>query len=118
MIINPMFFYMMALCDNAKMAAIILAVVCGFAVIFMNVTYFAGLLNCQWEADDEEIKPFKNMTKITNFIFIASIIACIVIPSEDTLLLMQAAKLTTTDNVNAVFEALKAAMDYAITILQ
>ena len=42
----------------------------------------------------------------------------LLIPDKETLLLMQAAKLATTDNVNAVFESLKAAMDYAVTILQ
>ena len=30
--------------------------------------------------------------------------------------MMQAAKLATTDNVNSVFEALKSAIDYAVSV--
>ena len=118
MIINPMFFYLMNACDNAQTAAVILSIISGFAWSGMIIAYLLGWVDGNWEYDDEEIKPFKKLIKLTGYIFACAVVACILIPYKETLLLMQAAKLATTDNVNAVFESLKAAMDYAITILQ
>lgn len=58
--------------------------------------------------------PIKWLASLTVFL----IVFAVLLPSKETLLLMQAAKLATPENVNAVFEALKTAMDYAVTLFE
>ena len=61
-------------------------------------------------------KILETITKWTFFLFILFTLTFILIPGEDTLLMMQAAKLATTDNVNSVFDALKDAIDYVVSV--
>ena len=61
-------------------------------------------------------KIIETVTKWTFFLFILFTLTFILIPGDDTLLMMQAAKLATIDNVNGVFEALKGAIDYAVSV--
>lgn len=112
MIINPMFFYMMHLADTIGTALIVAGPVISFSSIFMFMA-----ASEYWTSKETEKKLYKwGMRMIPLGIIILFI--GLLIPDKETLLLMQAAKLATTDNVNAVFESLKAAMDYAVTILQ
>lgn len=45
-------------------------------------------------------------------------VGMVIVPNNDTFLMMQAAKLATTDNVNFIFESLKNAIDYAVGLLK
>lgn len=112
MIINPMFFYLVQVSENISNAMIIGGPVLSMSsiVVFM----FAG----DYFIDDKTEKILtrwgRRMIPMGIIIFFIGLL----IPDRDTLLLMQAARLATTENVNSVFEALKAAIDYAVTVLQ
>lgn len=112
MIINPMFFYMIHIADTFGFAMKI----CGPIVSLSGVILL--FISCEISSSDEDEKQMIRCGKRMILIGIIILFIGLLIPNKETLLLMQAANLATTDNVNAVFEALKAAMDYAVTILQ
>ena len=112
MIINPMFFYMMHLSETFSMTFIIV----GPVLILIGLILLAITLDSWISEEDKKLlcKWAKCMAPIGIIILFIGML----IPDEKTLLMMQAAKLATTDNVNELFESMKAAIDYAITILQ
>lgn len=111
MIINPMFFYLMYVSENFSMALILIGPIT--ATIGALSFFFAYDMLCGKEQDCV-IAFSKRMIPVGIILFIIGLL----IPDKETLLLMQASALATTENVNSVFEALKAAIDYAVTILQ
>ena len=112
MIVNPWLFYVMNVCSGAKAFSIAIAFISGAAFCILGIGYFVCTID-----EYEFNKNLENIAKWTLFLFILFTLLYILIPGEDTLLMMQAAKLATTDNVNSVFEALKNAMDYAVSVL-
>ena len=107
-------FYAMNVCSCLKVFASIMTLVTG--VIFCGLGCFYAIAKIDGEIEFD--KSLKTVTKWTFFLFILFALTFILIPGEDTLLMMQAAKLATTDNVNGVFEGLKDAMDYAVSVLK
>lgn len=113
MIVNPLLFYAMNVCSCLKVFSSIMTIVTG--VIFCGLGCFCVVAMI----DEYEFnKIIETVTKWTFFLFILFTLMFILIPGEDTLLMMQAAKLATTDNVNGVFEGLKSAIDYAVSVLK
>lgn len=111
MIVNPWLFYVVNVCSCLKFFASIMTIVTG--VIFCGLGFFCVVSMI----DEYEInKIIETVTKWTFFLFILFTLTFILIPGDDTLLMMQAAKLATIDNVNGVFEALKGAIDYAVSV--
>lgn len=118
MIVNPFFFYAMSLCDSLKATAIVLSVFGGAAAVFLTCLYVTWVADGNYEEGDEIAKLFLKVLKSLYWVTGISLVFVIAVPSEETLLMMQAANLATTDNVTAVFEALKSAMDYAVSVLK
>ena len=111
MIVNPLLFYAMDVCSCLKLFASIMTIVMGITFcIIVCFCVVAKLDNYEFD------KILETITKWTFFLFILFTLTFILIPGEDTLLMMQAAKLATTDNVNSVFEALKDAIDYVVSV--
>ena len=111
MIINPMFFYLMYVSENISIALTI----CGPLSAIIGCMGYGFACDVFYDVEKEKVLATCRSMIVMGII---SFFIGLLIPDKDTLLLMQAAKLATTDNVNSVFEALKAAMDYAVTILQ
>ena len=112
MIVNPWLFYAMNVYSGAKVFAIVMASISGATFCFLGIGYFVYTIDgCEFD------KNLENIAKRMIGLFVIFMLLYILTPSKDTLLLMQAAKLATTDNVNAVFESLKNAMDYAVSVL-
>ena len=112
MIVNPWLFYVMDVFSYLKFFAGVMTFLTGMAFCLLGIGYFAYTINgCKFD------KNVENMAKIAMGLFVVFTLLYILTPSRDTLLLMQAAKLATTDNVNAIFEALKNAIDYAVSVL-
>lgn len=111
MIINPLFFYMMYLANNISIALVLLGC---FAVLGGAFYMFFAFDNFSGEKESRAYKCGKRFILLGIVMFFIGML----IPDKETLLLMQAARLATTDNVNAVFDGLKAAMDYAVSILK
>lgn len=112
MIVNPWLFYAMDVCCYVKFFAGVMMFLSGVGFIFLAVGYFVYTID-GYEID----KKLENMAKRMIGPFVIFTLLYLFIPEKDTILLMQAAKLATTDNVNAIFEALKNAMDYAVSVL-
>lgn len=112
MIINPMFFYLMYVSENIstamKIGGPLLSIFSLFAI------WITSDLCIDRKTEEVLIRWGKRLVPMGIIIFFIGLL----IPDRDTLLLMQASALATTENVNAVFNSLKEAMDYAVTILQ
>lgn len=113
MIVNPMLFYVMNVCSCLKFFSSIMTIVTGVIFCCLGCFYVVAMID-----EAEFNKSLKTVTKLTFFLFILFTLTFILIPGEDTLLMMQAAKLATTDNVNRVFDGLKDAIDYAVSVLK
>ena len=113
MIVNPWLFYVMNVCSCLKVFASIMIIVTAIIFCGLGCFYIAAMVD-----EAEFNKSLETAAKWTFFLFILFTLTFILIPGEDTLLMMQAAKLATTDNVNGVFEALKGAIDYAVSVLK
>lgn len=119
MIINPMFFYLIQVCASVRIAMFIITA--GLVAAMLFVFCIALESNVFPIVNEDDEKEWAKAKKNINWLVTAALLTLaigLLIPNKETILLMQAAKLTTTDNVNAVFEALKAAIDYAVTILE
>ena len=112
MIINPMFFYLMQASENVGIAMKV------FGPIMSLLGILAFLIYNDPYTDENKRESLSRLSKLMIPAGIIILFVGILVPDKDTLLLMQAARLATTENVNSVFEALKAAMDYAVTILE
>lgn len=111
MIVNPWLFYVMNVCSCLKFFSSIMTIVTGTIFCCLGCFYVVAMLD-----ETAFNKNFETITKWTFFLFILFTLTFILIPEKDTLLMMQAAKLATIDNVNGVFEALKGAIDYAVSV--
>lgn len=116
MIVNPWLFYVMDVCYYVKFFAGVMTFLTGVAFCFMVVVYFICMID-ESEFDKKLKKNIENIAKRMIGLFVIFTLLYLFIPEKDTILLMQAAKLATTDNVNAIFEALKNAMNYAVSVL-
>ena len=113
MIVNQLLFYAMNVCSCLKVFSSIMTIVTG--VIFCCLGCFCVVSMI----DEYEFnKIIETVTKWTFFLFALFALTFILIPGSDTLLMMQAEKLATIDNVNGVFEALKGAIDYAVSVVK
>ena len=113
MIVNKWLFYVMNVCSCLKLFSSIMTIVTGIIFFGLGCFYVVAMID-----EVEFSKSLETAAKWTFFLFILFTLTFILIPGEDTLLMMQAAKLTTTDSVNGVFEGLKDAMDYAVSVLK
>lgn len=108
-IIDPMFFYLAGICETTKIISLVLFMVSGVALIFMAFFTFNEYA-CYGE-DDEDYKLLKKWTKIAGIVLAISLTLLLFVPSEETLYKMQLAKLTTTENVDKIFEYIDKAVD-------
>lgn len=113
MMINPWFFYIMSVFGVTKDLSFGCAVLGSLCYLCLLVYVFVITYD---DADEELLKMVKVIKKTVGWICIVSIIMAVAVPSEETLLLMQAAKLAAPENVDAIFAALKAAVDYAVSL--
>lgn len=114
MIVNPWLFYAMNACG--KVGGVALAMMIG--LIIALAVELIPLFCCSDVGDDKGVKDTLYAMKLTAIGIAVFSAVYIVVPDKETLLMMQAAKIATTDNVNAVFEALKQAIDYTVSVLK
>lgn len=114
MIVNPWLFYWMNVCSSVKVVAVLTMIAGSLGTLFFG----AGAIVCTLDEQDESINLCKKCFASLVWILVVSALVVMFVPSKDTILMMQAARLATTDNINAVFEALKSAIDYAVGVLK
>ena len=113
MIINPWIFYLIDVVNGINVVAVIALLFAALAAVVTGVPMMVATI------DDSIGKPaaFVRAFKVSVRIIVASALIVVMVPNEETILMMQAARLATPENVEAVFESLKAAVDYVISIV-
>lgn len=97
MIINPWFFYFMQLCNGLGAMATVL----GILLIIMAVGYVLVIwFSTYCPPDKEEIELMKKSKKLL-IIGGVFILLSVIIPSKETLIEMQIARLGTTENIDS-----------------
>lgn len=122
-IINPMFFYWIEVVSTLKELSLGAICAAGGTLIFAVIKYFADKDSAEnWPSISErEIRALPGDKKLVKWSLIALIIACLVyifIPSRDTILYMQIAKMATVENVELTVDAVKSAVEYIITAVK
>lgn len=111
--INTWFFYIMSVFGATKDLSFVCAVLGSLCYICLLFVVFVITYD---DADEELLKMVKAIKKTVGWICIVSIIMVVAVPSEETLLIMQASMMAAPENAYEVFKALKAAMDYAVSV--
>lgn len=109
MIIHPFFFYLLQICGEVKIA---ITMICGAAFVV------GALL---WLVNTDEYIGYKKYRKAgLKICIISGIIACAscFIPSKETIILMQASRLFTPEMLQEGINAIKTAIDYAVSLFQ
>lgn len=101
-IVNPAFFYWASVFNGLKIAFLVLTIIC--IVILATMLFYYDSEYCGWYDDDEDAIAFrKNMKRIA----VASMVMVVIIifvPSKQTMIEMQIAKMATGDNISAVIQ--------------
>ena len=108
-IINPAWVYWISVADTLRLISIIIVALSTCGTVVGLVTIGA---NRQWDDDDYEMG--KAIFKVSLSILIVSVLAAAFIPSKETLVGIQVAKLATYENAELTVDALKSAVDYIV----
>lgn len=106
MIVNPIWFYLMGVCDNLSCFLLAISIVLFIFSFGLVVAWF-----CTGDFDiPENVKTIKKMFIINGIVFLLGTI----IPSKETCYQMMVASLVTKENIEMTAEAGKEAVDYII----
>lgn len=101
-IVNPAFFYWASVFEGLKMASIVLTAVCLVALLLMVFYYNSEYRG--WYDDDEDAIAFRKIMKRIAVASMVMVVIIIFVPSKQTMIEMQLAKMATGDNISAVIE--------------
>ena len=118
-IVNPMFFYWIEVADQVKsftIAATIISVIAVIIATIMLCVDASMLREFPSLSTGEQIRiPIeRKVIKYGIIVFVVSSLIAIFIPSRDTIIYIQIAKLATVDNAELTVDAVKSAVDYII----
>ena len=124
-IINPMWFYWLSVVDGAcgfvhALAVISLALSIVLFIVAMAFKYAAVGYNTVDEECFEYVTGVK-LQRIANVVAIVAVILFIThvfIPSRETLIEMQIARLNTVENAEWALDAVKSATDYIVSAIK
>ena len=117
-IINPAWFYWMSVASGIKMVVLVVAILMLFPCVgfFINACIEA---ECEYDGFDDD--DAKRSLKVSGKWLAISIVLFVVfafVPSKDTLIEMQVAKLATVENANWTLETIKSAVDYIVEAIK
>ena len=113
-IIDPMWFYWINVMKGLEVIFVLLIASSAVAVFVFGVWFFSNL---EWPKDREFLMAKKGLM-ISIPILIVSFLAFIFVPSKETLIEMQVAKLATQDNAQWTVDAVKSAVDYIVEAIK
>jgi len=125
-IINPSWFYWLNIVDGIKTAMFVVAIVAFLAgVIFLGLYCSALDSFYDWHGSDGKTFTSSKWDLLCKKIGIASVIVtliCVIglvfMPSKDTLIEMQVARMATYENAQWTVDSLKSVVDYIIEAIQ
>ncbi len=113
-IINPMWFYWIEVADTIKALSI-----GAMIVLLISAIILAATASTDDEFGDNNAAKTKRNVMVLCLIGLAvSALVCIIVPSRDTLISIQIAKLATHDNVNLTVDKIKEIVDYIISAVK
>lgn len=107
-IISPWVFYWIDVCDSFKSLVFVVFVI---AVIAAGISFLFSIDDL---ATSEDVRMFSKSAKISVIVAAASIVLCILLPSENVSYKMLAANMFTQDNINSATEYVTDVIDYAV----
>lgn len=116
-VINPTWFYWLNIVDSVREVAFIY-VVC-FAVISLIALFVGWLCDIYEDWPDDGIKPpIKKMLVSLSITFVVAVLVLVFVPSKETLIEIQVAKLATYDNVALTVDGIKSVADYIVDAIK
>ena len=117
-IINPAWFYWMSVASGIKMVVLVVAIFMLFPCVgfFINACVEAEY-GCDGFEDDDAKRSIKESSKWLTICIILFVVFAFV-PSKDTLIEMQVAKLATYENATWTLETVKSAVDYIVEAIK
>ena len=117
-IINPAWFYWMSVVSGIKKVVLVVAMLMLFPCVgfFINACVEAES-GCDGFEDDDAKRSLKVSGKWLTISIILFVVFAFV-PSKDTLIEMQVAKLATVENANWTLETIKSAVDYIVEAIK
>ena len=113
-IINPMWFYWIEVADTIKAISI-----GAMVVLLISAIILAATASINDEFKENSAAQMKRNVMVLCLIGLAvSALVCIIVPSRDTLISIQIAKLATHDNVNLTVDKIKEIVDYIISAVK
>lgn len=116
-IVNPIWFWLISVCDGVKTAAFVVAIFLTFAVVVMAGVLITWVTNDP-EMYEDEIKRLRKGTLILAACLAVFTLLVILIPSWDTATAMLIARYATRENAETAVEAIKSAVDYIINAMK
>lgn len=117
-IINPAWFYWMSVASGIKMVVLVVAILMLFPCIgfFINACVEAEYGDDGFDDDDAKrsLKAGGKWLAISIVLFVVFAF----VPSKNTLIEMQIAKLATVENTNWTLETIKSAVDYIVEAIK
>lgn len=111
-IINPSWFYWIAVADTASLVLTIL-----FGCFLVACLILWPLTMVDWVGDEDDIRKRKVCIVFSVLAAVTGLVAMF-IPSRDTLIEMQIARLATPDNAAWTVEKLKEVVDYIVEAIK
>lgn len=113
-IINPMWFYWIEVADTIEALSI-----GAMVILLISAIILAATASIDDEFKENNAAKTKRNVMVLCLIGLAiSAFVCIIVPSRDTLISMQIAKLATHDNVNLTVDKIKEIVDYIISAVK
>ena len=109
MMINPILFYLINVCNTLRVMSIMLAVGCGFGSLL------SLLISRDLYGEDE--KEALKLSKIFIILAVVFTILSVLFPDKETSYQMLVASQVTTDNVNNAIESIKNCVDYIVEVM-
>lgn len=106
--INPIWFYLMNVCENLSVLSIIIGGIFGFGAIVMTI----GIIVNKSEGDDEMCNLLTKYIKPSVIIGVIFVFLACVIPSKETCEEMMIASVVTHENVEQAKNDVKSIVDY------
>lgn len=110
-IISPWFFYLINVVEGIDVVSIILTVAGILTTAAGTIIFFD---NFDYGENDKDRKLGKQIIRISIPIVIVSVILIIFLPSKQTLIEIQVAKMATYENAKWTIDALKEFVDYIV----
>ena len=106
--INPIWFYLMNVCENISALSMLIGGVFGFGAIVMTI----GIIVNKSEGDDEMVNLLTKYVKPSSIVAIVFIFLTCAIPSKETCEKMMIASVITHENVEQAKNDVKSIVDY------